>query len=97
MKKMIIAMKKINKTDWMERLMEHEDYLVLQDQLQEHFDTRYRKILDCDDISDTIEKKISKDNVRLAVIEQQNKLILWVLAAIGGGIITMIIKMFFGG
>lgn len=77
--------------------MEHSEYLKLQAQLQDHFDGRYRQIKDCDDISENIDKKVSRDNVRLAVIEQQNKLMLWVLAAISGGIITMLIKMFFGG
>ena len=77
--------------------MEHEEYLQLQAQLQDHFDGRYRKIEDCDDISENIDKKVSRDNVRLAVIEQQNKLMLWILAAVSGGIITMLIKMFFGG
>ena len=76
--------------------MEHNEYLEIQAQLQDHFDGRYRKIKDCDDISEALDKKLSRDNVRLAVIEQQNKLMLWVLAAISGGIITMLIKMFFG-
>ena len=77
--------------------MEHSEYIKLQAQLQDHFDGRYRKIADCDDISESIDKKVSRDNVRLAVIEQQNKLMLWILAAVSGGIITMLIKMFFGG
>lgn len=77
--------------------MDHSEYIKLQEQLQDHFDGRYRKIADCDDISEAIEKRVSKDNVRLAVIEQQNKLMLWILAAVSGGIITMLIKMFFGG
>lgn len=77
--------------------MEHSEYIKLQEQLQDHFDGRYRKIADCDDIADAIEKRVSKDNVRLAVIEQQNKLMLWILAAVSGGIITMLVKMFFGG
>ena len=76
--------------------MDHNEFLEIQAQLQDHFDGRYRKIKDCDDISEAMDKKLSHDNVRLAVIEQQNKLMLWVLAAISGGIITMLIKMFFG-
>lgn len=76
--------------------MEHSEYIKLQEQLQDHFDGRYRKIEDCDDIVDALEKRVSKDNVRLAVIEQQNKLMLWILAAVSGGIITMLVKMFFG-
>ena len=41
-------------------------------------------------------EKLYKDNTRLAVIESQLKLITWLIAAVGGGIITMLIKMFFG-
>ena len=76
--------------------MEHSEYVKLQEQLQDHFDGRYRKIEDCEEISTAIDKKVSNDNVRLAVIENQLKLVLWVLMAVGGGIITMLIKMFFG-
>jgi hypothetical protein len=76
--------------------MEHSEYVKLKEQLQQEFDGRYRKINDCDEIVNGFDKSINKDNVRLAVIEQQNKLMLWVLAAISGGIITMLIKMFFG-
>lgn len=76
--------------------MEHSEYLKLQAQLQDHFDGRYRKIDDCDETFSAIEKRVSRDDVRLAVIEQQNKLMLWILAAVASGIITMLIKMFFG-
>ena len=76
--------------------MEHSEYLKLQAQLQDHFDGRYVKIDDCDQITNSFEKTLNKDNVRLAVIEQQNKLMLWILAAVASGIITMLVKMFFG-
>ena len=76
--------------------MEHSEYIKLKDQLQQDFDGRYRKIDDCDEIVNNFHKSINNDNVRLAVIEQQNKLMLWILAAASGGIITMLIKMFFG-
>lgn len=77
--------------------IEHSDYLDLQNQLQDHFDGRYVKIEDCDKMTNKFEKNLNKDNVRLAVIEQQNKLMLWILAAIASGVIAMLIKMFFGG
>lgn len=76
--------------------MEHAEYLKLQTQLQDHFDGRYVQKKECSAITETFEGSINQDNVRLAVIEQQNKLMLWVLAAVAGGIITMLIKMFFG-
>ena len=76
--------------------MEHSEYVKLQGQLQDHFDGRYVKIDDCEKRTEVFDRLLNKDNVRLAVIEQQNKLMLWVLAAVAGGIITMLIKMFFG-
>lgn len=77
--------------------MEHSEYLKLQNQLQDHFDGRYVKIDDCEQTKEKFEKNQNKDNVRLAVIEQQNKLMLWIMSAVVGGIITMLVKMFFGG
>lgn len=77
--------------------MEHAEYLKLQGQLQDHFDGRYKKITDCKVTVDKLSETQSVDNTRLAVIEQQNKLILAVLGAVSTGIITMLIKMFFGG
>ena len=47
--------------------------------------------------TDGIETKLSNDLVRLAVIENQLKVITWLLYAVAGGVITMLIKMLFGG
>lgn len=77
--------------------MEHGEYLKLQAQLQDHFDGRYRKITDCDEIVGSFEKNLNKDNVRLAVIEQQQKINNWLTLAIAGGIIALVIKVFLGG
>lgn len=63
------------------------------DRLKEIFVTRR----DCQTSVDKTKTFLERDNVRLAVIEQQNKLMLWILAAVAGGIITVLIKMFFGG
>lgn len=60
--------------------------------LKEIFITRQ----ECQNNLDGIENKLSKDLVRLAVIENQLKLIMWLLAAVGSGVIAMLIKMFFG-
>lgn len=62
------------------------------ERLKEIFVTREK----CRQNSGDLSEKISRDNVRLAVIENQLKLVLWVLMGVGGGIITMLIKMFFG-
>lgn len=59
--------------------------------LKEIFVTRQ----ECQNNIDSIDTKLSRDLVRLAVIENQLKLVMWVLCAVAGGIITMLIKMFF--
>ena len=61
--------------------------------LEEIFVTRK----ECQKTNDEIEKKLSNDLVRLAVIENQLKIITWLLYAVAGGVITMLIKMLFGG
>lgn len=52
---------------------------------------------ECQKSTDAFEAKLNKDLVRLAVIETQLSQIKWILTAVGGGIITMLVKMFFGG
>ena len=52
---------------------------------------------ECQPTTDGIETKLSSDLVRLAVIENQLKVITWLLYAVAGGVITMLIKLLFGG
>ena len=52
---------------------------------------------ECQQTTDGIESKLSSDLVRLAVIENQLKVITWLLYAVAGGVITMLIKLLFGG
>ena len=63
------------------------------DRLKEIFVTRK----ECQDTHNEIETKLSSDHVRLAVIENQQKVITWLLYAVAGGVITMLIKILFGG
>lgn len=63
------------------------------DRLEEIFVTRK----ECQKTNDEIERKLSSDLVRLAVIENQLKIITWLLYAVAGGVITMLIKLLFGG
>lgn len=62
------------------------------DRLKEIFVTRQ----ECQNQTNIFEDKLSKDLVRLAVIETKLSQITWILTAVGGGVITMLIKMFFG-
>lgn len=63
------------------------------DRLKEIFVQRQ----ECQEINDEIKTKLSSDLVRLAVIENQLKVITWLLYAVAGGVITMLIKLLFGG
>ena len=63
------------------------------DRLKEIFVPRQ----ECQEINDEIKTKLSSDLVRLAVIENQLKVITWLLYAVAGGVITMLIKLLFGG
>ena len=63
------------------------------ERLKEIFVTRN----ECQQTTDSIETKLSSDLVRLAVIENQLKVITWLLYAVAGGVSTMLIKMLFGG
>lgn len=51
---------------------------------------------ECQTINEEIKTKLANDLVRLAVIENQLKVITWILYAVAGGIITMLVKMLFG-
>lgn len=68
-----------------------EDHDV--ERLKEIFVTRQ----ECQKSTDSFEAKLNKDLVRLAVIETEMKQIKWLITAVAGGVITMLIKMFFGG
>lgn len=63
------------------------------ERLKEIFVTRQ----ECQRQTDGFEAKLNKDLVRLAVIETEMKQIKWLTTAVVGGVITMLIKMFFGG
>lgn len=63
------------------------------DRLKEIFVTRQ----ECRQTADSFESKLNKDLVRLAVIETKLSQIAWILSTVAAGVITMLVKMFFGG
>ena len=63
------------------------------DRLKEIFVTRQ----ECQKNTDNFETKLNKDLVRLAVIETKLSQITWILSTVAAGVVTMLIKMFFGG
>lgn len=60
--------------------------------LREIFVTRQ----ECQSQTDSFESKLNKDLVRLAVIETKLSQITWILSTVAAGVVTMLIKMFFG-
>lgn len=70
-------------------MIDHEDI----DRLKEIFVTRH----ECDNITDDLKKKHANESTRLAVIDHQLKTITWILTTVGGCVITILLKMFFGG
>lgn len=62
------------------------------DRLKEIFVTRQ----ECQKQTDGFESKLNKDLVRLAVIETKLSQITWILSTVAAGVVTMLIKMFFG-
>lgn len=69
-------------------MLEREDI----ERLKDIFVTRQ----ECDTDMKSVEDKITPLTVRLAVIEQQQKINNWLTALIAGGVITALIKLFLG-
>lgn len=83
--------------------MEHSEYLKLQAQLQDHFDGRYRKVDDCDEIVTSEEKKIDKlkNTITELKIEQAKTntrlaILIAILSAIAVPILAVCVKLLFG-
>ena len=62
------------------------------ERLKEIFVTRQ----ECQKQTDGFESKLNKDLVRLAVIETKLSQITWILSTVAAGVVTMLVKMFFG-
>ena len=62
------------------------------ERLKEIFVTRQ----ECQKQTDGFEVKLNKDLVRLAVIETKLSQITWILSTVAAGVVTMLVKMFFG-
>ena len=51
---------------------------------------------DCNNIQNAVDKKLSNDSTRFAVLEYQQKVNNWLTTAIAGGIVALVIKVFLG-
>ena len=87
--------------------MNHDEYLEVQNQLQDHFDGRYRKIDDCDEISKSAEYKIGDLNEEFAKLREEVRvdraktntrlnILIAILSAIAVPILGVCVKLLFG-
>jgi hypothetical protein len=83
--------------------MEHSEYLKLQNQLQDHFDGRYRKIEDCDEIVESERKKIEKlestiTELKIEQVKTNTRLaiLIGILSTIAIPILALCVKLLFG-
>jgi hypothetical protein len=70
-------------------MIDHEDI----DRLKEIFVTRQ----ECDRDMDEIKEVMSDNKAQFAVITTKLSLIMWLLGAVGSGVIGILIKIIFGG
>lgn len=83
--------------------MEHSEYIKLQNQLQDHFDGRYRKINDCIETVESERKKIEKleNSITELKIEQVKTntrlaILIGILSTIAIPILALCVKLLFG-
>lgn len=83
--------------------MEHSEYIKLQNQLQDHFDGRYRKIDDCNETVESERKKIEKventiTELKIEQVKTNTRLaiLIGILSTIAIPILALCVKLLFG-
>jgi hypothetical protein len=84
--------------------MEHSEYVKLQNQLQDHFDGRYRKIDDCNETVENERKKIEKventiTELKIEQVKTNTRLaiLIGILSTIAIPILALCVKLLFNG
>lgn len=65
--------------------------------LQSRFDDRYKRIDDCTSDMNDAEKEHTQIFIDVATLKAGQRVNNWLTAAIAGGIIALVIKVFLGG
>lgn len=73
-------------------MISNDDMKQIMEQMELVFVTRKS----CDNERDKIDTRLGQGEIHFAKIDERLKVITWVLTAVGGGIATMLVKMFFG-
>lgn len=74
-------------------MIEEQDIKVLQDR----FDDRYKQINDCTNEMNDAKKEHTQIFIDIATLKSGQRVNNWLTAAIAGGIIALVIKVFLGG
>ena len=65
--------------------------------LEEHFDLIYKRRNECNTDMEAIKKGQTDTYIKIAALETSQKFNNWLTAAVAGGIIALVIKIFLGG
>jgi hypothetical protein len=77
--------------------MEHEEFLAVQAQLQDHFDGRYVLIDDCEKTVKEESKKIDRLAIEFAKSNTKLNILIAILSTIAVPIVGVCVKALFGG
>ena len=70
----------------------HEDIT----ELKKVFDDRYVLQSDCDAVQTEMNKRFSRDDKKLAVLDLKMTACLWLMGIIASGLIALVIRVYFG-
>jgi hypothetical protein len=75
--------------------MDHGEFIEIQAQMQDHFDGRYVKIVDCESTVEKEEQKIDRLTVEFAKSNTKLNILIGILSTIAVPIIGVCVKLLF--
>ena len=75
--------------------MDHQEFIEVQNQLQDHFDGRYVRIEDCESTVEKEEQKIDRLTIEFAKSNTKLNILIGILSTIAVPIIGVCVKLLF--
>lgn len=75
--------------------MEHQEFIEIQNQMQNHFDGRYVRIEDCESTVEKEEQKIDRLTIEFAKSNTKLNILIGILSTIAVPIIGVCVKLLF--
>lgn len=75
--------------------MEHQEFIEIRNQMQDHFDGRYVKIYDCESTVEKEEQKIDRLTIEFAKSNTKLNILIGILSTIAVPIIGVCVKLLF--